>query len=313
MVPKPTTRTDGTAPRGKRPAGKGAGAPRGREFAVRRILIALDASPHSLAALEEAAALAERLRAELVGLFVEDINLLHLADLPGAPVVSRLAGGGPDARILHELRALAGQARRALEAAGRRSGVPASFRVSRGRVAAELIRAAEEADLLVMGWAGRAWADPFEFRRIGVDTARLGGTARRVAAEAARSVLLLRHGTRVAGPMLVAYDGSPGASRALAAACGIGVRNHEPLSVLILADDAAAARKLTQRARGWLGRRGVEARFLYEDRASPGRLCAKLDEAGASLLVLNADSPLLAGAPGEALLDKIACPAMLVR
>ena len=46
------------------------------EPTIRRILVALDASPHSLAALEAASELADALKAELVGIFVEDVNLL---------------------------------------------------------------------------------------------------------------------------------------------------------------------------------------------------------------------------------------------
>ena len=52
------------------------------EPTTRRILVALDASQHSLAALEAASELAEALKAELVGIFVEDVNLLNLAGLP---------------------------------------------------------------------------------------------------------------------------------------------------------------------------------------------------------------------------------------
>jgi nucleotide-binding universal stress UspA family protein len=47
---------------------------------IRRILVALDASPHSFAALEAAAHLAAHLEAELFGLYVEDENLLRGAD-----------------------------------------------------------------------------------------------------------------------------------------------------------------------------------------------------------------------------------------
>ena len=54
------------------------------EPVIRRILVAVDASTHSLAALEAASVLAEVLNAELVGIFVEDINLLRLAGLPFA-------------------------------------------------------------------------------------------------------------------------------------------------------------------------------------------------------------------------------------
>ena len=49
---------------------------------VRRILVAVDASHHSIAALEAAVELATRFQAELLGLYVEDINLLRLAQLP---------------------------------------------------------------------------------------------------------------------------------------------------------------------------------------------------------------------------------------
>ncbi|MGB7837261.1 MAG: universal stress protein, partial [Terrimicrobiaceae bacterium] len=55
---------------------------------IRRILVALDASAHSRAALEAACELALGLDAELSGLFVEDINLLRLAQLPFASEIS---------------------------------------------------------------------------------------------------------------------------------------------------------------------------------------------------------------------------------
>ena len=54
------------------------------ESSSRRILVVLDASPFGLEALEAAAGLAARLRAELQGLFVEDVDLLRLAGLPFA-------------------------------------------------------------------------------------------------------------------------------------------------------------------------------------------------------------------------------------
>ena len=49
---------------------------------INKILVALDDSPSSLTALENAVRLASRLGAELTGWYVEDINLLRLAQLP---------------------------------------------------------------------------------------------------------------------------------------------------------------------------------------------------------------------------------------
>ena len=55
---------------------------------VYRVLIALDATEDSLASLDLATRMAAKLRAELEGLFIEDINLLRLAELPCTRIVS---------------------------------------------------------------------------------------------------------------------------------------------------------------------------------------------------------------------------------
>jgi len=60
--------------------------------ALRRILVALDASRSSLEALRAAAALAARMGAELECLFIEDVNLVRLGQLPVARQVT-LTGG----------------------------------------------------------------------------------------------------------------------------------------------------------------------------------------------------------------------------
>ncbi len=57
-------------------------AEQNQPLATEHILVALDTSPSSTAALMAAAELAAALHMELRGLFVEDINLLHLCGLP---------------------------------------------------------------------------------------------------------------------------------------------------------------------------------------------------------------------------------------
>ncbi|NIO41266.1 MAG: universal stress protein, partial [Burkholderiales bacterium] len=112
---------------------------------VRRILVALDASPHSQAALRAAAELAAELKAELLGVFVEDINLLRLAALPGAEeVVSALgrARALDPVRLERALRLQAAELRRALESVAAETHVRWAFRVTRGRVVNELLSAA---------------------------------------------------------------------------------------------------------------------------------------------------------------------------
>jgi hypothetical protein len=68
----------------------------GLPFAIRRILIALDASPDGLSALETSAWLAARMNAELQGLFVEDESLLRIAEIPLAREVPYFSATGTE-------------------------------------------------------------------------------------------------------------------------------------------------------------------------------------------------------------------------
>ena len=270
------------------------------ERALKRILVALDASRSSLDALSAAAALAERLGAELGGLFVEDETLLRLGGHPSARQM-RLPSGdwGPLERgsIEADLRAMAARAREALAEAAARRRLAWSFRVARGRVSLEVIAAAGEADLLVLGVSGHRL------------TGGPGGTAQAAAARAPISVLLLTRGAKVGQPILAAYDGSAAGDRAL----GLGVRLAEAgagdLEVLVAAPDRRRSEALAEQARLRLGRPGAPARWAGGARLDDVLRSAPPD----GLLVVGADGPLLAEGGQERLLAEARCPVLLAR
>lgn len=275
------------------------------DSAIRRILVALDASAHSLAALEQAAALANRLQAELTGLFVEDINMARLAALPVARQISLPSGVGADidhALIESGFRAQAARARQALEAVAGRAGVRWSFRIVRGRVAEEVIAAAGVSDLVILGWASR----PLSLR------VRLGSAARTIVARAPRSVLILRHGATLAGPVAVAYDGSAGAEKALAAGVNLASSVSGELTVLLLADEEAEIARLRDEAAVRIEGHELFVNYQALKKARPATICAALSETRSGVLVLSAESPLLAEEAAEPL-DAFACPVLLVR
>lgn len=151
--------------------------------AIRRVVVGLDASPASEAAARAAAEVAATLGAELVALYVEDRELLRLAEAPLATVVDRLfaSSAAPAAAELEsQLRAEGARARAGFERLVAGRGLRYSFRVVRGRIAGELVAGAGVSDLVVIG-------------RVGAGRARggLGSTARAVAKSRGGVVLRL--------------------------------------------------------------------------------------------------------------------------
>ena len=275
-------------------------------FDIRRIVVAMDASPDAAAALEEAAGLAARLHAELEGVYVQDINLVRLAGLPVGREVHFVTGKGRDFTadtLEDEIRAQEFAARRAVAAAAARARVAYAFRTARGRVDAEVISAAENGDLLILGTGNRS-----SWRGV-----RLSRTTRTVAARAARSVLISKPGTRAAGVPLVCYDGSGGSLRALEAGLRIFGLHERRLAVLILADDAADSRTLRRQVEDRLGPLGVAPGFLHGSRPLAHEVCRLAGDSGAGVLVMPADCPALDETRREEVLDSIACAVLIVR
>ena len=276
-----------------------------REPTIRRILVALDASRHSLAALEAASELADALQAELVGIFVEDVNLLSLAGLPFAREVrylSDVARPLDSPSMERELRIQAEQARQTLAGVAGRRQLRWSFRVVRGQVTAALLTAAHAADLLALGRA--SWAAT---RRV-----RLGATARAVAAQALRPVLLLQQGHAICQPVQLAYDGSPAARRALAVAARIASMTGGPLTVMVIADAPDVAQRLEEEIDGRLQAQQIKGQYRQLVHPSAAGLAHALDTAGGTLII-SAHSPLLEGEGLPTLLDAIDCSVFLVR
>lgn len=208
------------------------------ERPIRRILVALDASGHSFAALDVAVKLAAHVGADLRGVFVEDVDLLRAAELPIAqevPSFTSTTRQMTSLRIERVFRVQAERSRQALATAIRSLRIQHTFEVTRGRVPRELLEVAAEADLLVLGQAGSSRSS----RR------KIGRTARAVLDRAHLPVLLVRpdQKQRVEGGVLTLYDGSPAAEEALRLAVAMIAESHErQLTVLLLADDAPTSR-----------------------------------------------------------------------
>ncbi|HEX4997704.1 MAG TPA: universal stress protein [Terriglobia bacterium] len=265
----------------------------------RIVLVAIDASPESLAAVEMAARFAASLNAELRGMFVEDIDLLRAAELPFASVVSFGTATPLDlSSIERELRRREAAAQRATAMAGDRLQVEWSFHVVRGAVVREILKAAAEAELTIAGRAG--WT----VRK----SVRLGTVSRSLLEQSPSSVFLAERSASE-GPLAVLYDGSPASRRALEFAAAL-VR--ERTGLLFVLFDGVNPDETRHEAEALLAGFGVSARYRFLAGRSPGALAESLLKVGARTVIAPA-SPDTAELNLAALAERLSCSFLLVR
>jgi len=195
---------------------------------VEYILVALDLSPYSEAALASAAELAAALHLELRGLYVEDVNLLRLCGLPFAVEFGTFTAKPQRIEQSHlerEFRMQATQLRKIMaDVAGQRR-IAWSFQVVRGAVTDQLLAASAAARMLSLGRVGRSPGK------------RTGSTAQAIAERTQRPVVFQSRQQRsVSGPLLVVYTGSEAAGRALALGLQLAGQEQSNLTVLAYAE-----------------------------------------------------------------------------
>jgi nucleotide-binding universal stress UspA family protein len=274
--------------------------------AIRRILVALDSSRASLAALEAAVDLAGRIDAELLGIFVEDIELLRMADAPYArEILYPSAMEAPLSRgsMERNFKAQSEQARTALERAAQQAHVRWSFRTVRGEVTAELLAAAAETDLLAMGKLG--WS-------IGTQV-RIGSSALELAASSIPVLLLPASGVPAKPHWLVYYDDSPAARRALLSAAQLAEADSRSITVLLATADAGEAASMKNEIGRLLSGRGLTIEHRSIDPTEEIALLEALRSARNVMFVVGGSEAFQKLPALEAVLRECQIPVLLLR
>jgi nucleotide-binding universal stress UspA family protein len=257
---------------------------------IHRILVALDTSPECASALAMAADLAAGQNAELLALFIEDVNLFNLADLPFAREIDRVFAMEREfdtLRMARSLRAQAEQLRRTLETITSERKVPSSLRVVRGHYVAEALSAATSMDILLFG---RMKSAP------------------RTAARALLAAWKEAGGRRTVG---VVYDGGEAADRTLALSLELARVLESKLLVIIPAANSAEAEQLQKLAKPVLEDAGLPARFSHVPLDNPAKLVNAARHEECSLVVVPRDCGCSSDAMIQALLEGLECPMVL--
>jgi nucleotide-binding universal stress UspA family protein len=216
----------------------------------RRIVVALDSSSYSLAALRAAAELASLLDIHLEGLFVEDINLFHLGAFPYSQEVGSYTGAVrriENVDVERQLRTMARVIQRTMNSVVK-TPVRWTFQVRRGSVVNELLAAAQGADMISIGRSGY------------VHRSTLGSTARALVQKSQRPVLLLDEKGGFVYPLIAIYTGSATSRRGLQWLTALAQRSRRPVRVIIVVrpDTTTTIEELETEASAILGHRPVE-------------------------------------------------------
>jgi hypothetical protein len=272
--------------------------PKSRVFS--RILVTLDSSRSSLSALESAALLAEAMHYELVGLFVEDTDLMTLATLPFSREVRRsgvIQNLDPEA-LRKEVDAHAAAARYAMREVAVRHRLQWSFRSVRGDVRAEISAAA---DILCV-----SRRSPDRYRR-----APMGNPVRTVLERQSPVLVAGKLNDRIEKPIAVIVDRSDGEMESLRLAGQIAAKAKTGIVILEflpLDADVAAIRERIQRQIP----RDVTMRLVLVGRDDPCRLLDSLRRNDYSLVLygVHGDQPTPAWL--DYVTDAGECPLLLV-
>jgi len=235
-----------------------------------RIVIGLDTSFVAREALSLAARLAASVDARLKGVFVEDDNLIALASLPFAREIS-FSGDvrelDPE-RMLRSMKAQAESARRMLARIAAEAHVDWSFDVRRGRPLASLAAGASPEDTLVIRSPG--------------ETSREVGRAVRAATRETRAdVLLVSRGAGLRSLL------PPRGSASLRPPSLQQFLPGRP--VCVVDEGSSAGEACSAFAEALAARFGASFMRLTARGLGPADIAAAARQAGAGLLVVNAD------------------------
>lgn len=266
-----------------------------RAGARSRVIVAIGSSATNPSALTAAAQLARVAHYELAALFVEDINLLRLAELPFAFEISAdLARPRPlDTREVERgFKKEADALRDVLAHAGAALKLECTFDVVRGHPARVLFEAASERDLIVL--PGAAAKAPTHRPSAYIVRNALHSAAAGVAAQRKQ-------------PVVAMLKAGPSAERVLAIAHELAAGEHAELVLLIAMQNDTDCTLLTA-AENWLAEHGAGARIYSLDDSGYANVIDAVEATDARVLFWPGDGEIAAP-----LIEQIHCPLVVVR
>jgi len=277
---------------------------------IKNILIPLDGSEHSSAALEYAMWMTEKFNGMLIGQHIIDTISLEgtfFHDISGSLGFEPYLDFSTKMREVLEERGkviLDGFAERC-----RQKSIRHQTFLDMGLIANEICERAKVADLVVIGHRGVNE----EF-----STGLLGTTAESITRKCPRPVFVSTKQFKAPERPLLAYDGSQRASTAMESAAEFCTVLGLPLTVLTIAKDEKVGHTVLQGAKAYLSAYSIETRYELDRGYPEQRILTYLNQFGHDLLFIGAYGhrriiEMVLGSATEYVLRNASCPVFLNR
>jgi nucleotide-binding universal stress UspA family protein len=242
---------------------------------ISTILMATDGSEPAGVAERFAASLAARLRARLLGLSIVEDRLAKGLGEDGLG----LAPPSNDA-LASYLKSRADLSVRRLGERARAEGVESHSETLAGIVDDVVVERGQQADLVVIGRDGQ-----HARHRTGL----IGSTADGILRKTAKPVLVVPTGATFAGPLLLAFDGSPGARLGAQLAVHLATRLGEAIHVFVDSKDKGRAVARFDEVRQVVGPLAVPVREISSTLGRPDvKIVDSAREVRAGVIVMGA-------------------------
>lgn len=276
-----------------------------KPICVEKILVSLDNSKHSLAALLAAVQLARHFDADLKGIFVEDTTLLSLAEMPFRQEVGEYTAIVREISTDGMTRSIFVQSRRVIRTFQKiinQSELTGDFSILRGKVSEAIQKASEECDLLILGKSG---TNPLSQRR-------LGSTAIALVQNPQIPILLVEKENRIDKPIFVLFD-DPALGRISLDTAKTFLDQGEILNVLLNAEDPEDMIKHQEFLQTWAKNNRVDIKANTFQQRTFHHLLQRIKGLKTGLFILphNLRSPL--NQIIEKCLEEVTLPILLIR
>jgi len=277
---------------------------------IKNVLVPLDGSEHSKAALDYAIWVAQKFDGTLFGQHIIDTISLEgtfFHDISGS------LGFEPYLDFSSKMREILDERGKMIlddfAARCEKSGVRFTTFLDMGLIANEICERAKLADLVVIGHRGVNE----EF-----STGLLGTTAETITRKCPRPIFVsTKQFTAIENPLL-AYDGSQRASSAMESAAEFCTRLNLPLTVLTVAKEESVARNNLQQARAYLNSYAIDATYQSTRGHPEQKIIEQLVNLNHDLLFIGAYGhrriiEMVLGSTTEYVLRNAPCPVFLNR